>query len=224
MIARSSRPAGRHRPRKLRSRQVRLGVLGGSFNPPHIGHLVIASDAFESLELDKLIVVPAALNPLKQHEKGAPTPQQRLEMAGMTFGGDPRFEVSAMEIERGGLSYTVDTLEALAAENPDADIVLLLGVDAVKSLDRWRKPERIRELASLAMLSRGDDDGEVPEGVKRVTTRRIDVSSTEIRERLGKGLPIRGFVAESVERFISAAKLYGSPAEAGPGERGNGNA
>jgi nicotinate-nucleotide adenylyltransferase len=203
---------------------VRLGVLGGSFNPPHIGHLVIASDAFESLELDKLLVVPAALNPLKQHDKTAPTPHERLEMARMTFGGDPRFEVSAMEIERGGLSYTVDTLEALAAENPEAEIVLLLGVDAVKSLDRWKKPERIRELASLAMLSRGDDDLDVPRDVKRVTTRRIDVSSTEIRERLGKGLPVRGFVAESVERFISAAKLYGSPAAAGSGERGNGNA
>ncbi|HKY98225.1 MAG TPA: nicotinate-nucleotide adenylyltransferase [Gemmatimonadaceae bacterium] len=203
---------------------MRLGVLGGSFNPPHIGHLVIASDAFESLELDKLLVVPAALNPLKQHDKTAPTPHERLEMARMTFGGDPRFEVSAMEIERGGLSYTVDTLEALAAENPEAEIVLLLGVDAVKSLDRWKKPERIRELASLAMLSRGDDDLDVPRDVKRVTTRRIDVSSTEIRERLGKGLPVRGFVAESVERFISAAKLYGSPAAAGSGERGNGNA
>jgi nicotinate-nucleotide adenylyltransferase len=203
---------------------VRLGVLGGSFNPPHIGHLVIASDAFESLELDKLIVVPAALNPLKEHDTSAPTPQQRLEMARMTFGGDPRFHVSAMEIERGGLSYTVDTLEALAVENPEAEIVLLLGVDAVKSLGRWRKPERIRELASIAMLSRGDDESKAPEGVKRVTTRRIDVSSTEIRERLGKGLPVRGFVAESVERFISAAKLYGSPAETGSGERGNGNA
>ena len=203
---------------------MRLGVLGGSFNPPHIGHLVIASDAFESLELDKLLVVPAALNPLKQHDKTAPTPHERLEMARMTFGGDPRFEVSAMEIERGGLSYTVDTLEALAAENPEAEIVLLLGVDAVKSLDRWKKPERIRELASLAMLSRGDDDLDVPRDVKRVTTRRIDVSSTEIRERLGKGLPVRGFVAESVERFISAAKLYGSPAAVGSGERGNGNA
>ena len=203
---------------------MRLGVLGGSFNPPHIGHLVIASDAFESLELDRLLVVPAALNPLKQHDMSAPSPHQRLEMVRMTFGGDPRFEVSAMEIERGGLSYTVDTLEALAAENPGAEIVLLLGVDAVKSLDRWKRPERIRELASLAMLSRGDDDLEVPRGVKRVTTRRIDVSSTEIRERLGKRLPVRGFVAESVERFISAAKLYGSPAAAGSGERGNGNA
>ena len=203
---------------------MRLGVLGGSFNPPHIGHLVIASDAFESLSLDRLIVVPAALNPLKQRSPDAPSPAQRLEMVQMTFGRDPRFEVSAMEIERGGLSYTVDTLEALTAENRGAELVLLLGVDAVKSLDKWKKPERIRELASLAMLSRGDEENGVFEGVKRVTTRRIDVSSTEIRDRLAKGLSVKGFVAESVERFISAAKLYASPAAAASGERGNGNA
>lgn len=203
---------------------MRLGVLGGSFNPPHIGHLVIASDAFEALALDKLLIVPAALNPLKDRDRSAASPEQRLEMTRLAFGEDPRFEVSAMEIERGGLSYTVDTLESLAAERPEAEIVLLLGVDAVKSFGQWKRPERIRELASLAMLSRGDEGDGVPEGIERVTTRRIDVSSTEIRDRLRKGMPVKGFVAESVERFISAAKLYASPAAVGSGERGNGNA
>jgi nicotinate-nucleotide adenylyltransferase len=203
---------------------LRLGVLGGSFNPPHIGHLVIASDAFEALELDKLLIVPAAANPLKDKNESAPTPLQRLEMARLTFANDRRFEVSAMEIERGGLSYTVDTLEALAAERPGVELVLLLGADAFAALERWRKPERIRELAKLVALSRGDEAGSLPEGVERVTTRRIDVSSTEIRSRLAAGKPIRGFVAESVERFISAAKLYASPIAAGTGERGNRNA
>jgi nicotinate-nucleotide adenylyltransferase len=102
--------------------------------------------------------------------------------------------------------------------------VLLLGADAFAALERWRKPERIRELAKLVALSRGDEAGSLPEGVERVTTRRIDVSSTEIRSRLAAGKPIRGFVAESVERFISAAKLYASPIAAGTGERGNRNA
>ena len=203
---------------------MRLGVLGGSFNPPHIGHLVIASDAFEALGLDKLLVVPAAANPLKQKDLSAPTPQQRLEMARLTFGNDPRFEVSAMEIERGGLSYTVDTLEALAAERSGVELVLLLGADAVGSLENWKRPERIRELAKLVALGRGDETGTLPEGVERVTTRRIDVSSTEIRSRLAAGKPIRGFVAESVERFIFAAKLYASPTTAETGERGNRNA
>ena len=203
---------------------MRLGVLGGSFNPPHIGHLVIASDAFEALGLDKLLVVPAAANPLKEKDASAPTPAQRLEMARLTFGDDRRFEVSAMEIERGGLSYTVDTLEALAADRPGVELILLLGADAFWSLEKWRRPERIRELAKLVALSRGDKAEPLPEGVERVTTRRIDVSSTEIRSRLAAGKPVRGFVAESVERFISAAKLYASPNAAGTGERGNRNA
>ncbi|HEX6574033.1 MAG TPA: nicotinate-nucleotide adenylyltransferase [Gemmatimonadaceae bacterium] len=203
---------------------MRLGVMGGSFNPPHIGHLVIASDAFESLSLDKLLIVPAALNPLKQRDHSAPEPEHRLHMTRLTFGGDPRFEVTSMEIDRGGLSYTVDTLEALAVQYPGAEVILLLGVDAVNSLDKWKRPERIRELAKLAMLSRGEETDEVPQGIERVTTRRIDVSSTEIRHRLSRGQPVKGFVAESVEHFISAAKLYRSPLTAMSGERGKGNA
>ena len=203
---------------------MRLGVLGGSFNPPHIGHLVIASDAYEALGLDKLLIVPAAANPLKATDAGAPTPAQRLDMAKLTFAGDARFEVSAMEIERGGLSYTVDTLETLAAERPGVELILLLGVDAVGALDRWKRPERIRELAKLVALGRGDEAGSLPGDVQRVTTRRIDVSSTEIRSRVAAGKSIRGFVAESVERFISTAKLYASPPAVAKGERGNGNA
>ena len=203
---------------------MRLGVLGGSFNPPHIGHLVIASDAYEALGLDKLLVVPAAANPLKGVDAAAATPEQRLEMARLTFGGDPRFEVSAMEIERGGLSYMVDTLEALAADHPGDELILLLGVDAVGALDKWRRPERIRELARLVALGRGDEEKSLPKDVQTVTTRRIDVSSTEIRSRLAAGMPVKGFVAESVESFISAAKLYASPAASAKGERGNGNA
>jgi nicotinate-nucleotide adenylyltransferase len=203
---------------------LRLGVLGGSFNPPHIGHLIIASDAFESLELDKLLIVPAAANPLKGKDNAAPTGEERLEMVRLTFGDDPRFEVSSMEIDRGGLSYTVDTLETLAAERQGSELILLLGADALESLGKWKRPERIRELARLVALTRGDGTDELPEGVERVTTRRIDVSSTEIRERLAAGKPVRGFVAEPVERFISSAKLYASRVAGEPRERGNGNA
>jgi nicotinate-nucleotide adenylyltransferase len=191
---------------------LRLGVLGGSFNPPHVGHVIIASDAYEALHLDKLLIVPAAANPLKAENARAASATDRLEMVRTTFSGDPRFEVSAMEIERGGLSYTVDTLEALAREYPGAELVLLMGMDAFSSLDRWKQPGRIRELARLAVLARGDEAPSLPDEVQAVTTRRIDVSSSEIRARLAAGRSIKGFVADSVERFISAAKLYVSPA------------
>ena len=187
---------------------MRIGVLGGSFNPPHNGHLIIASDAFESLGLDLLYIVPAAANPLKSHDPEGATPDQRLEMVRLTFGGDARFEVSAVEIERGGLSFTVDTLETLARQHPGAELVLLLGIDSLKTMDRWRQPDRIRELATLAALARGEAEGSLPDGVRMVTTRRVDVSSTEIRGRLAEGRPVKGFVAESVERYISAAELY----------------
>lgn len=202
---------------------LRLGVLGGSFNPPHVGHLLIASDAFEALELDRLLIVPASANPLKGAETTAPTPRQRLEMAQLAFGRDPRFEVSSVEIDRGGLSYTVDTLEALSARNPGAKLILLLGIDLLRTMDQWRRPERIRELAELALLTRGEDGSALPEGVGTVTARRVDVSSTEIRQRVAAGKSIRGFVAESVERYIFTAKLYSSHVSSGKREGGGGS-
>ncbi|MGK2961458.1 MAG: nicotinate-nucleotide adenylyltransferase [Gemmatimonadaceae bacterium] len=210
---------------------MRVGVLGGSFNPPHIGHLILASDAFEALQLDRLIVVPANANPLKGLDPLAPRPEQRLDMARLAFGGDPRFEVSSVEIDRGGLSFMVDTLEALAAEHEGAELVLLLGIDSLMTLDRWKEPQRIKELATLAGLKRGAEaavtrgaeaahaeahDAEAQSSFQQfevVTTRRVDVSSTEIRERIAAGLPVKGFVAESVEAYISAAKLYRQRAE-----------
>lgn len=188
---------------------MRIGVLGGSFNPPHNGHLVIASDAFEALRLDKLLVIPAFANPLKGHDADGASPEQRLEMTRLAFGGDPRFEVSAVEMERGGLSFTVDTLEALSRQYAGAELVLLAGIDALRSLDKWRSPERIRDLARLVAMSRGpDSQDDAEDDFEVVTTRRIDISSSEIRSRLAEGKPVRGFVAESVERYITAAKLY----------------
>lgn len=211
---------------------MRIGVLGGSFDPPHIGHLLTASDAVESLELDRLLVVPAFANPLKESRKpgdGAPTPAQRLEMVRLTFGKDARFEVSSMEIERGGLSYTVDTLETLSEQNPGAELTLLLGMDSLGSMEKWRRPQRIRDLARIAVFARRGDEGSLPAGMRMVTARRVDVSSTEIRARLAAGQPIRGFVADSVERYISTAKLYssGGTTSAGVSREGseeNGNA
>jgi nicotinate-nucleotide adenylyltransferase len=188
---------------------LRIGVLGGSFNPPHNGHLIIASDAFEALRLDKLLVIPAFANPLKGHDADGASPDQRLEMTRLAFAGDARFEVSAVEMERGGLSFTVDTLEALSRQYAGAELVLLAGIDALRSLDKWRSPERIRELARLVAMSRGpESQDDAADDFEVVTTRRIDISSSEIRSRLAEGKPVRGFVAESVERYITAAKLY----------------
>jgi nicotinate-nucleotide adenylyltransferase len=190
---------------------LRLGVLGGTFDPPHIGHLIAAGDAYESLSLDKLVFIPVAAQPLKTDSPAGASPEHRLEMVRLAVDGDPRFTVSDTEIRRGGLSYTVDTLETLKAENPGATLVLIVGMDALAAFDRWKKPERIRELAEIAVLSRTGDhgiDAKVGGGVTVVGTRRVDVSSSEIRQRLADGRSIHGYVAESVEHYIAANKLY----------------
>jgi nicotinate-nucleotide adenylyltransferase len=193
---------------------LRIGVFGGTFDPPHVGHLLAAVDAYEALSLDKLIFVPAAAQPLKSTVPASASPRDRLEMMRCVVGDDPRFEVSSVEIERGGLSYTVDTLEALSLERPGATFFLILGMDALRTFARWKSPDRIRELATLAVLSR-EETGRgtelvIMKDVVRIGLRRLDVSSSEIRQRVRDGKPIRGFVTESVESYIATADLYRS--------------
>lgn len=189
---------------------MRLGILGGSFDPPHLGHLLAAGDAFEALALDRLIFVPAAAQPLKQGLASA-TPAQRLAMARLLAGDDPRFEVDSIEIDRDGLSYTVDTLEAYAARYPAAERFFLVGADVLGSFGKWREPERITRLARLTVLQRTGEIRALPAlpGEPLVLqTRRIDVSSTEIRERVRAGMSIHGFVPEAVAAYIAAERLY----------------
>jgi len=194
-------------------------LFGGSFDPPHIGHVLVAVDAYEALGLDKLIIMPANANPLKGKTPGGASRIQRLEMTRLAFAGDRRFEVSDMEIGRGGLSYTVDTLEELARKNEGAELVLVLGMDSLATFHQWVRPERIQELARLGVLTRTPESTErlkaetgikLPGGATLVTMRRVDVSSSEIRQRVADGKSIKGFVAESVEEFILAAELYTS--------------
>jgi nicotinate-nucleotide adenylyltransferase len=189
---------------------VRLGIFGGSFDPPHVGHLLTAGDACEALALDRLVWVPAGVQPFKVGQARASS-AQRLAMVRLLVQGDPRYEVDPVEIDRDGLSYTVDTVAAYAARHPEAERFLLVGADVLGSFPQWREPDRIRALVKLAVLERSADgsaDGTTPAGMLRLPTRRVDVSSTEIRARLAVGRSIHGFVPESVERFITAERLY----------------
>ena len=177
-----------------------------------MGHLLIAADAREGLDLDRLIFVPAGAQPLKVDNPPVASPQDRLEMIRLAVADDAYYTVEDAEINRKGLSYTVDTLEHLSQHIPAAKLFLLLGEDALASFDKWRNPDRIRELATVALMRRGGSSSgrrvNIPEGVIEVSTRRIDLSSTEIRERLRADKSIKGFVPESVERFIDARGLY----------------
>lgn len=196
---------------------MRIGLLGGSFDPPHNGHLLAASDASDALSLDRLVFIPNAVQPLKVGQTSA-TPEQRFAMTRMLIGGDGRFEASSIEIDRGGLSYTVDTLTRLAAEWPAAELCWLVGTDVLRSFAKWKEPARILELATLVVLHRADgEDGSSGFGIgvpptarqpRLLETRRIDISSTEIRERVRQGKSIRGFVPDAVAGFIEAERLY----------------
>jgi nicotinate-nucleotide adenylyltransferase len=198
---------------------VRIGVFGGSFDPPHVGHLLVATDAMERLALDRVVFVPAATQPLKA---GGPRTAgaARLAMVRALVGDDARFVVDPIEIDRGGLSFTVDTLEALCARWPAAELVLLAGADVLATFRQWRAPERVRSLATLVVLARavGGEHGplsvpavppDFPGGPPEVLqTRRVDVSSTEVRARLAAGRSIRGFVPDGVADLIRSAGLY----------------
>lgn len=188
---------------------MRIGVFGGTFDPPHAGHVLVAGDACESLGLDTVIWIPVAQQPLKDAQPLA-SATDRGKMVELTIEGDPRFTLETVEMERGGLSFTVDTIEALKRKYAGAELVLLVGADSWASFDRWRDPERILELARVALIARAGEYASAQSGYQPevVTARRVDVSSTEIRDRVRRGLPINGFVSEAVRRHIVEAGLY----------------
>lgn len=169
----------------------------------------MATDAREALKLDRLIFVPAGAQPFKVDTPPVASGQDRLEMVRLAVAGDANSVVDDAEISRKGLSFTVDTLEHLSGRNPAAQLFLLLGEDVLAGFEQWRNPARIRELATLAAVRRAGGSGSaVVPGVLTVSTRRVDVSSTEIRERRRAGKSIKGFVPESVEAYIDAHGLY----------------
>ena len=189
---------------------MRIGLLGGSFDPPHTGHLLAAGDAFDALDLDRLLFIPAGVQPLKAGQAFA-TADQRLTMVRLLVAGDDRFGVESVEIDRGGLSYTVDTLRDLSARWPAVELFWLVGADVLESFANWREPERIVQLATVVVLQRtGDapDLAQMPGAARLLATRRIDISSTEIRQRVRDKKSIRGFVPDAVADFIAAERLY----------------
>jgi nicotinate-nucleotide adenylyltransferase len=215
---------------------VRLGIFGGTFDPPHVGHLLAASDAFEHLSLDRLIFIPAAVQPLKAGRRQTASADHRLAMVRLLTDRDPRFATDSVEVDREGLSYTVETLQGYRDRYPSAERYFLVGADVLSSFAKWREPRKVLALATLAVLTRRDDGGSSPSGAGGgsplpvategdavvgdtlaselsarsvvVPTRCIDVSSTEIRDRVRCGRPIRGFVTDAVAEYISSHGLY----------------
>ena len=182
-------------------------MFGGTFDPPHLGHWLAAVDAAEALALDEVVWVPAAQQPLKAGVSSTEA-VHRLAMARLAVQGDGRFRVDALEMERGGVSFMVDTLRVYRDRHPDAALFLLLGSDSAATLPKWREPEAIRVLAEIVVLTRGGEAVDLPTGVRALPTRRLDMSATEIRERVAAGRSIRGFVPAAVAAYIATHGLY----------------
>ena len=196
------------------SRPVRLGIFGGTFDPPHVGHLIVARDAADALGLDRVLLVAAAQPPHK--DEPAASPALRLEMLRAAAAEDPLLEASGLELSRGGPSYTVDTLRELAARHPGTELVLLIGVDQWRALATWKEPRELGRLATIAVMSRrGEDPAGLDPGVglacRPVPVTRIDLSSTDVRGRVRQGRSIRHLVPDAVRAIIAREALYRAP-------------
>jgi len=200
---------------------MRLGILGGTFNPPHLGHLVCAQEAYRELQLDQVMLIPAGIPPHKPVE-AEPGPQHRLELCRLATRDDDRFTVSDLELRRDGPSYTVDTLDALREHGPTNELFLILGGDIAAGLTQWHRPERVLELARVAVAKRrGTPKAAVQQALDTLhagdratffAMPRIGISSTMVRRRVRAGQPIRYFVPDGVVEYIERHGLYGAPA------------
>jgi nicotinate-nucleotide adenylyltransferase len=199
-----------------------LGILGGTFNPPHIGHLVCAQEARAQLGLDRVVLMPVHTPPHKQAAED-PGPEVRLALCQAAIGGDEELDVSTLEIERGGPSYTVDTLRALHESREGDDLTFIVGGDMASSLPSWREPEAVLELARVAVAEREEHRRhEIAERVgglhgaqERIvffTMPRLDISSSDIRRRVAEGRPIHWLVPGEVADEIERHGLYGAVA------------
>ena len=207
---------------------MHLGILGGTFNPPHLGHLAVATRALEQLGLERVLLMPSHTPPhkLSPHDPG---PEHRLRMCELAVAGNAGLEAGALEIDRGGPSYTVDTLKALHAacspssKRPTLRITLILGSDMARTLPTWRRAGELVELADIAVAERPGDGRERVLAVLESLGARaaflemppIDISSSIVRERVARGESVQELVGPAVAAYIGEHQLYRQPSEVG---------
>jgi nicotinate-nucleotide adenylyltransferase len=194
-----------------------LGILGGTFNPPHLGHLVMAQEAWDQLDLDRVVLMPVSEPPHKETDDD-PGAEARVELCRLAVAGDERFAVSTQEVDRGGASYTVDTLRELHASAPEHELTFIVGGDMAYSLPSWREPAAVLQLARLAVaereeLRRHDIAARLerlapPGRIRFFDMPRMDLSSSAIRRRAAAGRPIRYLVPDAVATAIESRSLY----------------
>lgn len=191
----------------------RKAILGGTFNPPHVAHLIVASEVADALELDQVVLIPTATHAFKG--EAAASPVDRARMTELAVAGDPRLSADRLEVQRGGTSYTVDTLEALHEREPDTRWYLILGRDLLDELDEWKDAARLPELAEIVVVTRGSPPADRPAPrlpfggeCTFVPVPALEVSSTSIRRRVSLGKPIRYWVVPAVEAYVREHGLY----------------
>ncbi len=191
---------------------MKIGIFGGTFDPPHIGHLIAADEVRGALSLDKILFVPASRSPHKRSRTMTPA-AQRLKLVTRAVAGNPHFLVSDLEVKRGGISYTVDTLEELHRQRPQDEFFLLVGMDNLRAFHTWRSPGRILELATIVLMTRpGYAAARLPKALAQRTVvcpvPEIGISSSDIRDRARTGKPFRHLVPERVYSSIIRNRLY----------------
>ena len=197
---------------------MRLGVFGGSFNPPHHAHVICAQEARMQLKLDEVVLVPAGRPPHREiSARTFPTADQRLSLTRLAALGQPGLSVASIEVDRDGTSYTVDTLAELTESRPDAQLTLIIGTDQAVAFGNWREPVSIGALAEIAAAARSGHDIDAARAAVTAATGRptgsfempqIDISSTMIRERIARGDTVAHFTPAGVPEMIEEAGLY----------------
>ena len=201
---------------------MRIGIFGGTFDPVHVGHLVLAEQCREKCRLDEVWFVPAALPPHKLDAVISPA-KNRVEMIELAIAGNPQFKVCPIELDRAGPSYTVVTLEQLHAEDPSRELFLLVGADSIREMPTWRQPQRILELATIVAVNRGRDlqadqvtqrqviqsfGAGAAERIEFVEMPAIDISASDIRRRVSEGRSLRYLVPRAVEMYLREQGIY----------------
>jgi len=198
-----------------------IGIMGGTFDPIHVGHLAVAEEAREALDLERVLFVPAGQPPHKLPGSVSPA-RDRVAMVELAIAGNPAFELSTVEIERDGPSFTVDTVEALEGDEPDATLHLILSAETFAELPTWHEPERLFEAARMAVVPREGYPAPDPAWLGRAFPGREDrvdylegprlgLSSTALRARVAAGRSIRYLVPPAVEAYIVEHQLYRRP-------------
>lgn len=198
---------------------MKIGVLGGTFDPIHKGHLIIGEIARISAELDKVIFIPSGTHPFKNN-KAITDSKERCQMVQLAIKSNPYFEISTFEMERTGVNYTIDTIRYLKEKYKETEIYFIIGSDILFEIEKWYKFKELIKLCKFIVFSRTDRAKEISKiidklettyniNIKKVNSPVLPISSTEIRERVKDGKSIKSFVEESVEKYILENNIYG---------------